>query len=128
DEQLAKIPNGQRVDRENFAGRVETLALEVGRLSRRRRQQIAHRITAAVAQIGEGVTEQLQQGDARIVDVVIGPQTAAQLLDVVQAPLPQPGIVLGRIQRRVLRDGYAVHHVPYCVMLCPVDTAETRML
>ena len=60
-------------------------------------QQIGQAVVGAVAQIGQRVTQRLQQGDAGVVGVVIGPVAAGQALQQAHALVPQGGKVKQRV-------------------------------
>ena len=98
DQQAPEVLGGGQVDGEDLPRRVEGLVRirVVGRCAGRRRgEDVLDREAGAVRQLGDRVGERLEDRDARVVGVVVGPLRAAGLLDVADALAAQPVEVLG---------------------------------
>ena len=106
-QQLAVIGHGQRAIRQDFP-RCEKLLLHLPCVIAGAGQQVRQREGCPVAQIGQGVAEQLQDRDARIMHVVVGPDAPAQPLHVSQSDRVQPPVVERRFS--AVFFGYRCDH------------------
>jgi hypothetical protein len=69
----------------------------------------------AVTEIGQRITEKLQQGDSGIMDIVVGPKLAAEPLDMLETFSPEECVVLGLFQPGMLVYGFAFIHASVCI-------------
>src|SRR5215831_15936331 len=106
--QLAVVAGGDRVAGENAIAGVESLLglPAAGRGS----EDVWDFEVGAVRKFGEGVTELLKDGDARIMFVVIGPQVAAKILAVTETTTHKLVVVRGGIGGNRSRNGFWSFH------------------
>ena len=75
------------------------------------REKIDHIKCGPVAKVGQRVAEDFQHGDARIMQVVVGPDRSGEALDVFDPFFTEKGVILGGKKRLVLiYDGGFVHN------------------
>jgi hypothetical protein len=84
DQQLAPVEGGERPHGQHLAGPVELVAQREGR-ALRRGEQVGQRQIGPVAEFGQRPGDQFERGDARVVDVVVGPGLAGEAAQVFQA-------------------------------------------
>ena len=115
--QLAQIRQGDRCAGQHLGRREQARRARAGAAAGDRvavaGQQVLHREIGAVGQIGEGVAQRLQQRDAGVVGVVVGPGGASQALQQAEAAAAQrvEGQRLGHARQRRRRGVGSVQRV-----------------
>ena len=109
DQQAPEIVGRGRVDRQDLTGAEKRLVgirlTAVGR-GDFRGEDVLDVPARPVGQVGDGVAERLQDGDARIVGVVIGPKGAPHLLDEADPFPAQAVVILGGVERGLFGYGH----------------------
>ena len=111
DQQLPEIGHGPRINCQDISRGEKALAIRIRRRSWWDRQQIDRIEAGAIRQIGERVTERLEQRNAGIVDVEVRPEIAAEPHDVIDSVLPQQRVIQAvTFGNRQFRDGDGFIH------------------
>ena len=98
DDQLAVVVLRQRIAGQDGFGRKQPLSYRIDRVGFGIGDQILDRQFRPVGQLGQRITQLLEDGDAGIVFVVVGPDVAREALDDVQTLFPEGEVVESRTQ------------------------------
>ena len=123
DDQPPKVVDCDRIDRHDGARRIQRLAPQRDPTGARRTEQFLDWKVGTIGQLGQGIAELLQDGDAGIGPVVVGPKLARQTLDECRTLSQQGGIVEPAILapgRQRHGTGSAGGHAP--IRLAPLPT------